>query len=321
MSIERDSSPEEMGIKQGVAESTSAESLRQRMAMLREQIAKKRGEVGQQVKQRVGDEIVELEKIFTEHESTEKAKQELSENIARTETELKEFEQVIEQAKELGLPVEEDAEFMARFQEEKNKFAGLQQRQTELMSRTKEIASNPQVMGKMQEEAQKEYTEHRAKGYREKSDEYERQYKEKKAEAEAALAVVKEMVSDRLITAADGILKDEGLMKSLGLEGKSRDDLLKLMMDFNKRPDDYNSIEPQIDLLNMVSRVFNWDTNKIQEFRKSGGESNLKGLIDKAFRYLSYDDKYKENANAYLRLSKEADDASLNSARVKTEAR
>ena len=72
------------------------------------------------------------------------------------ERELQDFEKVMQQAKECGISVEQDEEFMVLFQAEKDKLSVLEQRQTDLMGRAHELASDPEVMVKIQEEAHAE---------------------------------------------------------------------------------------------------------------------------------------------------------------------
>jgi hypothetical protein len=260
-----------------VTEQATAEGLQQKMAQLRERIAQKRAETDQKVEQSVDEKAVELEGIFTDYQTTEKAMQEVSEDIARIENELREFQQVMREAEALGVPVEEDKEFMATFQMEKDKLSGLEQHKTELMVRAKDLSSNPNVMGKVQEGALKEHGEHLKKEF----DELGQKSAEKKSEAEAAIAPIEEMISEKLGPAVEKIFGNEKLAKALELEGKSHDELLTLLKKCFQRPDQYDEGRIKIDMGALRTGLWGWNISKWKEFKESGAESEIQRILDK----------------------------------------
>ena len=146
---------------------TPAEELQRKMDELRARVeaARVKKEMGKEVLpetplETTEEKVAELEANYSEGAKLEAEKGELAASIEKTKSELEKFEELLKQAEELGLPVENDDAFSMAYQAEKDKLAVLEQRQNELMTRAKEIANDPKVMEKVQEKAQGEYAEH-----------------------------------------------------------------------------------------------------------------------------------------------------------------
>ncbi len=149
----------------------SAEELQKKMLDLQEKInsAQKEKEVVPEVAEveipekpaveNVGEKVEELETNYNEGKQIETEKAELTANIERTQSELSKFEDLMKQAETLGIAVESNKPFLTAFQTEKDKLADLEQKQSELMGRAKEIANNPDVMNKIRDEADTENIE------------------------------------------------------------------------------------------------------------------------------------------------------------------
>lgn len=131
----------------------NVEDLKIKMAELQKKIEEaQRQEKPEEEKNQQG-KAKELEKIWEEGSSVEVERDKLKANIERARDEIAKFEQLIQQAKYLGIPMDQNEGFMAAFQAEKDKLAGLEQRSTELMGKARNIAGNPDVMAKVHEEA------------------------------------------------------------------------------------------------------------------------------------------------------------------------
>src|SRR6266851_1998291 len=169
MSVEHGPSPEEMGVQQEPVLAEAAQNpdtvkatpnvvdIRNRMAELQAKVKEAQEQKKQEVERKVTEKTEELAENYVKGSTLETAKQELEYDLIHTEQQLQEFEQVLQQATALGMPVKEYyGFFLEAFNAQKEKLADLQHQQEDLISGARDIASNPKVLGTLQEVAEAE---------------------------------------------------------------------------------------------------------------------------------------------------------------------